>query len=379
MPTPWMPPVAGVSARTARTHSRTSSTVRGSAKSTFWMPAADGPHREVGARLLLDLHHRRHVREGLHRPREVLEREEVVGRVLAHELHVVEHAGVAGQLGHRRPDRVDMRAEGGLARAKPLAESVGTHAPSLGGQVRPVNHRAILARCATRPARSPASPLSDLPLSDLVVLDLTRVLAGPYCTRLLADLGARVVKIERPGEGDEMRESHLQLEPGRDDQTTYFIRINAGKESVALDLGHPQAPRGRARPRRVADVVVENFAPGVVEQLGLRLRGAGRGQARSRLLLDLRLRPDRPLARAPGLRPHHQCGLRDDAPRPGRPARAARVESPGRRRARGHARLRGHPGRALAARDRTGQGAYLDVSMLEALDRGATTSPTRRC
>jgi hypothetical protein len=89
--------------------------------------ASDGAHREIGTGLLLDLHHRRHVRERLHRPREVLEGEEIVGRVLAHELHVVEHAGVSGQLGHRRPDRVDMSAEGGLTGAKPLAESVGTH------------------------------------------------------------------------------------------------------------------------------------------------------------------------------------------------------------------------------------------------------------
>ncbi|MGH7386303.1 MAG: CaiB/BaiF CoA transferase family protein [Candidatus Rokuibacteriota bacterium] len=122
-----------------------------------------------------------------------------------------------------------------------------------------------------RDAAGPLSdrPLSDLPLSDLIVLDLTRVLAGPYCTRLLADLGARVVKIERPGEGDDMRKNHLQLEAGRADQSTYFIRINVGKESVAVDLSHP---RGRGVVEdlcRVADVFVENFAPGVVEKLGL--------------------------------------------------------------------------------------------------------------
>jgi crotonobetainyl-CoA:carnitine CoA-transferase CaiB-like acyl-CoA transferase len=112
-------------------------------------------------------------------------------------------------------------------------------------------------------------PLSDRPLSDLVVLDLTRVLAGPYCTRLLADLGARVVKIERPPEGDDMRKNHLQLEPGRSDQSTYFIRINVGKESVAVDLSHPQGRGVVADLCRVADVFVENFAPGVVEKLGL--------------------------------------------------------------------------------------------------------------
>jgi len=78
-------------------------------------------------------------------------------------------------------------------------------------------------------------------LAGLTVLDFTRVLAGPYCTRLLADLGARVIKVERPGEGDETRRGHIQLEKTRTDQATYFIRINAGKSSVAIDLSHPKA------------------------------------------------------------------------------------------------------------------------------------------
>ena len=105
-------------------------------------------------------------------------------------------------------------------------------------------------------------------LDDLTVLDFTRVLAGPYCTRLLADLGARVIKIERPGEGDEMRRGFMQLEEGRTDQSTYFIRINAGKQSVALDLAHPLAREGVADLTRLSDVVVENFVPGVVTRLG---------------------------------------------------------------------------------------------------------------
>ena len=78
-------------------------------------------------------------------------------------------------------------------------------------------------------------------LDGLTVLDFTRVLAGPYCTRLMADLGARVIKIERPGDGDDTRAFYLQLEEGRKDQSSYFVRFNAGKESVAIELGHPMS------------------------------------------------------------------------------------------------------------------------------------------
>src|SRR5262245_36199033 len=109
--------------------------------------------------------------------------------------------------------------------------------------------------------------VTDLPLTGVVVLDLTRVLAGPYCTRLLADLGARVIKIERPGEGDDQRHNYLQIERGRRDQSTYFIRVNAGKESVAVDLSRPEGQAIIRDLARVADVVVENFMPGVVAKL----------------------------------------------------------------------------------------------------------------
>lgn len=100
-------------------------------------------------------------------------------------------------------------------------------------------------------------------------MDFTRVLAGPYCTRLLADLGARVIKIERPGLGDEMREAPDQLEPGRRDQSTYFVRFNAGKLSLGVDLAHPRARGVIEDLIRIAEVVVENFRPGVMRKLGL--------------------------------------------------------------------------------------------------------------
>jgi crotonobetainyl-CoA:carnitine CoA-transferase CaiB-like acyl-CoA transferase len=108
----------------------------------------------------------------------------------------------------------------------------------------------------------------DRPLDGLTVLDLTRVLAGPHCTRVLADLGARVIKIERPGEGDEMRRNPLQLEPGREDQSSYFTRVNAGKESVAIDLSVPAGIAVLLDLARRADVFIENFTPGVVDRLG---------------------------------------------------------------------------------------------------------------
>ena len=102
-------------------------------------------------------------------------------------------------------------------------------------------------------------------MSKLRVLDLSRVLAGPYCTMLLADLGADVVKVERPGEGDETR---TWGPPYLGGESTYFLSINRGKRSVALDLARPAAQEALARLAREADVVVENFRPGVADRLG---------------------------------------------------------------------------------------------------------------
>jgi CoA:oxalate CoA-transferase len=114
-------------------------------------------------------------------------------------------------------------------------------------------------------ATSAAEPL----LAGITVLDFTRVLAGPYCTRLLADMGARVIKVERPGEGDEIRYTVYQLEPGRSDQSSYYVRLNAGKEGIALDLAHPRGREVALDLARRADVVVENFSPGVITRYGL--------------------------------------------------------------------------------------------------------------
>ena len=104
------------------------------------------------------------------------------------------------------------------------------------------------------------------PLAGLTVLDLTRVLSGPYCTMLLADMGARVIKIEQPGRGDETRAWGPPFVAG---ESAYFLSINRNKESVTLDF---KQPGGRAALGRVldrADVLVENFRPGTLDRLGL--------------------------------------------------------------------------------------------------------------
>jgi crotonobetainyl-CoA:carnitine CoA-transferase CaiB-like acyl-CoA transferase len=106
-------------------------------------------------------------------------------------------------------------------------------------------------------------------LDGVTVLDFTRVLAGPYCTRLLADLGARVIKVERPGEGDETRKGYFQIEDARTDQASYFIRVNAGKQSVAIDLAHPDGRAVAHDLARRVDVAIENFVPGVAAKLGI--------------------------------------------------------------------------------------------------------------
>ena len=102
------------------------------------------------------------------------------------------------------------------------------------------------------------------PLSGITVVDLSRILAGPYCTFLLAELGARVIKVEPPGKGDDARE----YGPFKNGVSTYFASINRGKQSIALDLkserdrGIFEALLGKA------DVIVENFRPGTMEKLG---------------------------------------------------------------------------------------------------------------
>ena len=103
------------------------------------------------------------------------------------------------------------------------------------------------------------------PLSGITVVDLTRVLAGPYCTLILADLGARVIKVEEPSLGDLAR----HLGPWVNGKSAYMMSINRGKESIALNLKEPKDLEILHALLERADVLVENYRPGVMEKLGL--------------------------------------------------------------------------------------------------------------
>ena len=212
----------------------------------------------------------------------------------------------------------------------------------------------------------PPAPAAAPLLDGITVLDFTRVLAGPYCTRLLADLGARVVKVERPGEGDDTRRGYYQVEEGRADQATYFVRINAGKLGVAIDLSNPRGREVVLDLARVADVAVENFLPGVAARIGCDHAALAR------------VRPDivycsisgfgqtGPLRDTPAF--HHIINAvsgimhlerqTDPGPRVGY-LQAADVLA--------GTHAFGAILAGLVRRGRTGHGAYLDVSMLEAM------------
>jgi crotonobetainyl-CoA:carnitine CoA-transferase CaiB-like acyl-CoA transferase len=104
------------------------------------------------------------------------------------------------------------------------------------------------------------------PLEGLTIVDLSRVLSGPYCTMVLGDLGARIIKIEHPNRGDDTRQWGP---PFVGPETAYFLSINRNKESVTVDFKHPRGREVLSRLIARADVLVENFKPGTLDRLGL--------------------------------------------------------------------------------------------------------------
>ncbi|HWM78754.1 MAG TPA: CoA transferase [Methylomirabilota bacterium] len=110
----------------------------------------------------------------------------------------------------------------------------------------------------------PSPRRSKPPLAGVRVLDLTRVLAGPFCSMILGDMGAEIIKVEEPGKGDDTR----GWPPFSGGEATYFLSVNRNKKSLTLNM---KAPDGQAILRRLvakADVVLENFRPGTMERLG---------------------------------------------------------------------------------------------------------------
>ena len=214
---------------------------------------------------------------------------------------------------------------------------------------------------------TPSTPAgSENLLAGYTVIDFTRVLAGPYCTRMLADLGARVIKIERPGEGDEIRYIVRQLEESRNDQSSYFVRLNAGKQGISIDLAHPQARELVYDLVRNADVVVENFSPGVMKRYGFDAQTL-RAQRPDLVYCSVSgFGQSGPLSsmQAYAHLINAISGLMD-LDRSGQPApRVAYLQAAD---VLAGAHAFGAICAALLRRERTGEGATLDVSMLECL------------
>jgi crotonobetainyl-CoA:carnitine CoA-transferase CaiB-like acyl-CoA transferase len=198
------------------------------------------------------------------------------------------------------------------------------------------------------------------PLAGVRVLDFSRVLSGPFATMCLADLGADVVKVELPHEGDDTRRFGPPFHHG---VSTYFLAVNRGKRSIALDL---KSERDRATARalaRVADVAIENFRPGVMARLGLdaaTLRGdnprlvycsiSGFGQADDRGGYDLVIQG---MSGIPALTGEPAGGPTKDG------ASMADLVA-------GHNAVQAILA-ALYRRERTGEGAFVDLAMLPAM------------
>jgi crotonobetainyl-CoA:carnitine CoA-transferase CaiB-like acyl-CoA transferase len=201
-------------------------------------------------------------------------------------------------------------------------------------------------------------------MDGLRVIDFSSIVAGPWATRLMADCGAEVIKIEAIGEGDVLRHAR----PIVDGMSRVYAQFNRGKKSVALDL---KAPDGLETARRLidgADVVVENFRPGVMDRLGL---GFEEAEARNPRLIYCSISgfgQDGPLAGAAAYAPvvHAMSGFDaavmaaqgDDAPRPVGVMIADVVAA---------SYAFGAVQSALLRRERFGGGAYIDVSLIESM------------
>ena len=136
------------------------------------------------------------------------------------------------------------------------------------------------------------------PLIGIRVLDMSRIMAGPWCTQILADLGAEVIKIERPGVGDDTRywgPPWLKDEAGEDTrEAAYYLSANRGKHSVTVDISQPEGRALIGELAAQADVFIENFKTGGLKKKGARLRCVVGHQPSAHLLLHYRFWANRP-------------------------------------------------------------------------------------
>src|SRR5262249_8027742 len=165
------------------------------------------------------------------------------------------------------------------ARLSMLAARCGTMVSGIAGvSSRGVSGRRIWTADATPASWSdgmsdpigaqPTGPLPTGPLKGLRVFDLTRVLAGPTCAQMLADLGADVIKIERPGAGDDTRGFAPPVMPGTE-ESAYFVGVNRNKQSVTLDIAQPEGQEVALKLIAQCDILVENFKVGALAKYGL--------------------------------------------------------------------------------------------------------------
>jgi CoA:oxalate CoA-transferase len=200
------------------------------------------------------------------------------------------------------------------------------------------------------------------PLASIRVLDLSRVLAGPYAGRMLADLGAEVVKVEPPG-GDVSRIWGV----GAAGVASYYLCQNVGKRSICVDLTQPGGPELIARLAERADVVIENFRPGVMRQYGLHYEALSALNPRLIMLSISGFGQEGPEVQRPAYAPvvHAECGL---LARQAEEARRAAVDLP-MSAADMNAGLHGLVAllAALVLRQTTGRGQHIDLAMVDAM------------
>ena len=198
------------------------------------------------------------------------------------------------------------------------------------------------------------------PLSGVVIIDLTRVLAGPFCTMMLAEMGARVIKVENPKGGDDAR----HFEPFHQGQSAYFLSLNRGKESIALDLKVDGDRKVFLDLIGGADVLVENYRPGILDRLKLGYEDLRHGNPRLIYAAISGFGHTGPWSRKPAYDMIVQAlgGLMSITGLPGSPPTKAGTsvgDITG-----GLFALAGITS-ALFHRERTGQGCKVDVSLLD--------------